>query len=341
MDWLLYMQAASDDDGMVANYKMIIGQWAPSYPETTGYIIPTFLEYGRRYGRSDVLAAAIQMAEYKLAVQFPDGGVPFIKNRSGEKSQPVAFDTGQVLFGLMAAYQQAQDDRYLNAAIRAGNWLVDHQTEEGYWPDYHQGKSVGAIDARVSWALLLLFDLKADQRYKDSARVQLNWVLQQQQANGWFTHCSFQVHQPPVTHTIAYTIEGLLESGVIRNDDRYISSAKKAADILLDQLLSSGYLAGAFDQNWRPSAWWSCLTGDAQLAQIWLHLGKLTGNAKYQPAAERALQFDASTQYLDKMPEEIRGGIAGSWPIYGQYMRLKYPNWAANFFVDPLLNLQE
>jgi hypothetical protein len=33
----------------------------------------------------------------------------------------------------------------------------------------------------------------------------------------------------------------------------------------------------------------------------------------------------------------VRGGIAGSAPIWGDYSRFEYPNWAAKFFADALM----
>ncbi len=33
----------------------------------------------------------------------------------------------------------------------------------------------------------------------------------------------------------------------------------------------------------------------------------------------------------------MRGGIAGSAPIWGDYSRFEYPNWAAKFFADALM----
>ena len=33
----------------------------------------------------------------------------------------------------------------------------------------------------------------------------------------------------------------------------------------------------------------------------------------------------------------IRGGVFGSWPVWGDYGRLMVLNWAAKFFVDALL----
>ena len=35
--------------------------------------------------------------------------------------------------------------------------------------------------------------------------------------------------------------------------------------------------------------------------------------------------------------EAARGGIAGSSPIWGDYSRFEYPNWAAKFFADALM----
>jgi len=37
------------------------------------------------------------------------------------------------------------------------------------------------------------------------------------------------------------------------------------------------------------------------------------------------------------MRDEVRGGIAGSWPIWGAYSRFEFPNWAAKFFADALM----
>jgi hypothetical protein len=33
----------------------------------------------------------------------------------------------------------------------------------------------------------------------------------------------------------------------------------------------------------------------------------------------------------------IRGGVAGSWPVWGEYGRFRVLSWATKFFVDALL----
>jgi uncharacterized protein YyaL (SSP411 family) len=341
IEWILYAQSKSLDGGISASYNILKDQWAPSYPETTGYTIPTFFRFAKLYERDDILNAVFRMAEYELEVQLDEGGFPCIKQKGDGEIRPIAFDTGQILFGLMAAYEEAEDNRYLDAAIRAADWLVAHQMKDGSWKDYHSYDSALTIDTRVAWSLILLHDRVKNRNYQEAGYRQLEWVLKQQNPNGWFRHCSFHPNKPPITHTLAYTIEGLLESGILLGESHFVIAAQKAADAILDQLIPSGFLAGAFNKEWKSTVSWSCLTGSSQMALIWLRLAKLNGLSKYKQAADRTIRYIASTQYLKDMPRDIRGGIAGSWPVYGGYEGFKFPNWAAKFFADTVMALQE
>ena len=35
--------------------------------------------------------------------------------------------------------------------------------------------------------------------------------------------------------------------------------------------------------------------------------------------------------------DAVRGAIAGSAPIWGDYSRFEFPNWAAKFYADALM----
>ena len=48
-EWLLRAQAATPDDGVAHSYDVRAGKWLASYPETTGYIIPTLYDYARHF----------------------------------------------------------------------------------------------------------------------------------------------------------------------------------------------------------------------------------------------------------------------------------------------------
>ncbi len=43
LDWIGRAQNASGDGGISKGYHVIRRRWSPSYPETTGYTIPTLL----------------------------------------------------------------------------------------------------------------------------------------------------------------------------------------------------------------------------------------------------------------------------------------------------------
>ena len=149
-------------------------------------------------------------------------------------------------------YQESNQERFLKAAICAADWLLENQSSDGYWQDYQGYGSLRSIDARVSWALLSLYEIVKKNKYKEAACRQLDWVIKHQLLNGWFDNCFFYSDRNPVTHTIAYVVEGLLESAIILNQDHYYLAAKLTADVLLSCILPSGYIPGKFDKFWHP-----------------------------------------------------------------------------------------
>jgi hypothetical protein len=130
-----------------------------------------------------------------------------------------------------------------------------------------------------------------------------------------------------------------LESGLLRGENRYVDAARRTADALLACQRPDGSLASTYSAAWRATRRSSCLTGNCQVSRLWLCLYELDGRDSYLTAARRAIDFVAGTQDLETARLDVRGGIAGSHPIYGRYERFKYPNWAAKFFVDALLTI--
>src|SRR5512143_2584936 len=109
MNWLCYAQDATPDDGVAQTYLVKYRRWANSYPETTGYIIPTFYDYAALSGDPTFRDRARRMADWECAVQLPDGGV--LAGALGDSDQPTIFNTGQVLFGWARAFQEERNER--------------------------------------------------------------------------------------------------------------------------------------------------------------------------------------------------------------------------------------
>ena len=78
----------------------------------------------------------------------------------------------------------------------------------------------------------------------------------------------------------------------------------------------------------------------AQIAIVCYRLYDCTGVGDYRRAGDLLLNFLKALQVLDSENPALNGAIAGSFPIFGDYMRGGYPNWATKYFLDALL-LQE
>jgi len=341
LSWIVRAGGCDGEGGIPAFYDLLRGRWAPSYPETTGYIVQTLLACAQGQARSRMQAFAIALADYLLRVRTAEGGVGHWKRLGEAVNPPIIFDTGQVIFGWLAAWRVTGEGRFLQAAERAGDWLVSVQSRSGAWQRYQHQDTVKVIDARVAWALLQLAEATSGRAHVDAARRNLDWVLEQQESNGWFRHASFLPGKDPFTHTIAYTAEGLLESGILLNETRYLKAAEMVARALLSLQHPDGSLSSTYDASWQPTARSSCLTGNCQMALLWLRFHGLSRDPAYLDAARRAITFVASVQNLQTPNPDIRGAIAGSYPMYGHYARFQYPNWAAKFFIDALLALKE
>lgn len=338
VDWILLAHAMGGDGGISKGYDILRDCWSPSYPETTGYTIPTLLNAAATLERPELRTLALSLADYLLDGATPEGGV--VHWGSSSTPDPIVFDTGQVMFGWLAASDVSGDERYLQAAVRAGDWLVSVQHPSGSWKDYQQLRVEKVIDTRVAWALLELYRRTDQGAYRQAAVRNLEWTLQNQDPGGWFRRCAFVEGEDPFTHTLAYTAEGLFECGCLLDEERYVKAAQLMADALLVRQHADGGLASTYTLAWRETSRSSCLTGNCQMGCLWLRFYQVNGDQAYYVAAKRAIAFVACTQGLEAPNPNIRGAIAGSYPIYGRYERFKYPNWAAKFFIDALLALE-
>jgi hypothetical protein len=344
MQWLCRAQDATPDAGVSRSYALRYMKshgrsgWLASYPETTGYIIPTFLAYASLTGKSEYRERAIRMAQWEADVQMENGAV-----QGGVidfPPTPAIFNTGQVLFGWAAAYKETGSVAFLRAAQRGADFLVAAMDADGAWRRHgseYARQGVNVYDARTAWGLLEASRVTNQAAHRDAAVRNLDFVLTKQRSNGWFEECCLDDNTRPLLHTIAYTMEGLLEAGFVLGDERFQGAARQAADALLARQRSDGSLAGRFDDGWNDAARWSCLTGDAQTAIVWLRLFESTGGRRYLDAAKRMSHYLSGTQDLRALDPGIRGGMKGSQPIWGEYGEYEYLNWAAKFFADALM----
>ena len=70
---------------------------------------------------------------------------------------------------------------------------------------------------------------------------------------------------------------------------------------------------------------------------MWSRLAVLLNDARFAQAAERANRYLMARHDITNSNPAVRGGLAGSWPVWGAYGRCMVLNWATKFFLDALL----
>lgn len=340
VSWLLTSQKKMSDDGF-GSYSILNG-WTTSYPETTGYIIPTLIEYSNKRNKEVAKESALKAANWLLAIQKKSGGWQggYLEHNDDES----VFNTGQILRGLMAAYKETTDDKYLGSIERGCDWLCSVQDSQGLWGANSYLSMVRVYDSYVDTPLLMAYSILKKEEYKETAVKNLDWILTKQLGNGWFQDCDNTEwgNDQPILHTICYTIDGLLDCGILLNESKYIEAATLSANSLFDKFNKRKFLAGRLDNNWKGTVDYMILTGYAQLAIIWLKFYKLTKNIQYLNAAMKLNDFLIFTQDRGENESvDTKWAIAGSFPIWSDYQPYTFPNWATKYFVDSLLLEQE
>jgi hypothetical protein len=332
--------SATADGGVARHYSLRSG-WGASYPETTGYIIPTLLGQARLRGDERLRQRARRMLDWLVSIQLPGGGF-----QGGMVNQtpvvPVTFNTGQILIGLAAGVAEFGDG-YRSAMRRAADWLVATQDPDGCWrrhPTPFAGPGEKAYETHVSWGLVEAERLEPDRGYLGAALRNTRWALTHQHSNGWFDRCCLGDPVRPLTHTIGYVLRGLLEVNRASGDDSLLEAARRTADGLLASLRDDGSLSGKLDADWRGVVSWSCLTGNAQVAHSLLILYLETGYTPYRDGAYALNRYVRRTLRVDH-PPETRGAVKGSFPVDGDYGSFEYPNWATKFAIDSFTLEQE
>lgn len=336
LDWLLEAQknSPSKDGGVARHYSVQTG-WAASYPETTGYIVPTLLQHSERRIATGLRPVAEKILDWLKSIQLPSGAFHG-GHRHTTAYEPVVFDTGQIVLGL-AAGVRAFGSAYEEPLRKAADWLVSVQDPDGAWRQPNPFAIPGdhVWETHVAWGLLEAARVTGDAPYAEAAMKNIRWAAQKQLRNGWYPDCGLgrSDASAPLTHTIGYTLRGIVEGFLFSRDASLLAAGIITADSLLQAQRQDGSLPGQLDRDWLGTVNWVCLTGCVQISLCWLLLYKETGSKEYLVAARKANAFVRRTMRMDG-PSHCRGGVKGSFPISGNYCRYQYINWACKFMID-------
>ncbi len=327
VDWLLASQRRPAQ-GYAHSYHFLRG-WLPPYPETTGYIIPTMLTVARRFNRAEAYTSAVRSLHWLYGIQSEDGWFADLSGR------PLVFDTGQILIGMNAALARSLPGYRPDAHLRTAQWLTQVQAGDGSFPAHAYNDRPHSYYSRVGAALLEAGQLLQNQKFVDAGNRNLSWTADRQGRTGFFERASFD-DRPAYLHTIVYVLEGLLDGYALVKERRWLDAALICAGSLLQTLTPGSIPRSQYRSDWSVANPEYCVTGLAQWATVCYRLAHDHGEQQFLVHAERVVDRLKRWQLISQR-SEIHGGLPGSIPVHGRYMRFCIPNWGVKFFIDALV----
>lgn len=271
-----------------------------SYPEVTGYFIPSLLKWGYR-------KLACSYAKWLCSIQKEDGSW-----YNTEDTAPYIFDTAQVLKGLLAIRMiMPEVDPYILAGCE---WIFAQMREDGRL--ITPVKDAWGADTNVCDEVIHIYcisplleaaEIFGKPIYKEKALC--IWKFYKQ--NYYDKIMNFSL----LSHFYAYLMEALLDIGEL-------DMAKEAMNKMQEYQKETGTVPAFRDHDW------VCSTGLFQLSMVWFRLGDIDrGNRAFEYACR--LQNESGGWFGSYLLEDNMAENNSYFPI-------SEISWAVKFFLDAL-----
>jgi hypothetical protein len=336
LEW--FRNSLLPEGGASAKYSMMTHGFAPGYPMSTANWVPVLTRihqhyphvYEQVFGTDDI---SKELVNWILRTQRRDGTFP---GSFGDfmNQPPVVFNNGMIIHGLLDYYNASGKKELIDSCINSAEWLLKVQSPDGSWRQFtfHQLSS----NTLTASALLRLANITHDSRYRESAIRNIEFALELQSDNGFFSGNGFDISDRAYTMTIGYALAGIMEAAVLENNQLWLNAAMKGLVPVMNRVNNHGFLVGEFNEHFHSSASYSCLPGSSLLAICAYKMASITGSEELKSKAELLTNYVKSKQMSSSIPG-IAGGISGSFPISGDYCSYEITSWGVRYFIEALM----
>lgn len=273
------------------------------YPEVTGYYIPTLIKWGYRDW-------AIKYAMWLISIQKENGSW-----FDTEDKAPYIFDSAQIIKGLIAAREIADDTQKIDLAIKKGcDWIISQMDESGrlITPSTECWGNNENICSEVIHIYCLSPLKDAGVIFKNNGYIrnaEKIWKFYKEKYYEKILNFSL------LSHFYAYLMEALLD---LEEEDMCRQAMNKMASIQKESGAVPAY----------NNVDWVCSTGLFQLALVWFRLGEINrGNKAFKYACK--LQNSTGGWYGSYLSEENGNEDNNYFPD-------AEISWAGKYFLDAL-----
>ncbi len=342
LDWFARAQKASGDGGIPAKYRpydFSESALYPSYPETSGYILSSLLTYEEYFNaKSGVDIRAL--VQFLLNTQLECGAFPGGHAKMKNHLKGSYFNSGQILLGLVSYLKRNSGDLEVESAIsRCVNWMSNQIQAGGTVRDEATFRGYRNYYARATYGLISGALVLKNEGSLQKAKELNDRICDQQCEDGWIPTWGFEDDRA-VLHTIAYTLRGLVESGLLLGESRHIAAVEKSLKSLLKvQVKWAGKTMppSFYLRSWKMGNGEICPTGIAQLALVLFRLSEAQGNPEYRKLGNEMIEGLKPFHIRGQRDTWLNGTLPGSWPINGLYQPLDLVNWSIKFYFDGLM----
>lgn len=266
-------------DGLAHSWDVEKATYVKAYPEVTGYVLKYFGEYADCLDRR-----FIEAADYLVKIQNKKVGGFYSFDR---EDILYGFDTAQILRGLLAVYERTNNEKYLDSAKLAGEFLISSQEECGMFKPYYNCKAEGwvirdetykiwngpssGLMCKIIEALKDMLVVTDNLRYRDAI----------DKAVGYYENAEYIEY----SHPLGYWMEGMLAAGKIDKVKKIIE------DKIIKRICENGFI------SYTSKVPYAYVSGTIQLGIILYKLG-------YREEAKKIRNYGRIVQAND-----VSGGL--------------------------------
>ena len=286
------------DEGIIVNTQMKI-----SYPEVTGYYIPTLLTWKDK-------EKAISYSKWLCEVQSESGSW-----KDPEGKIDCIFDTGQIFRGLLEVYQLTNDKNIKNTLEKSSQWLITQIDDNGII----NAPDVEAWDGTVP-EYILLYALEPILRVAELLK---NEILIQKAKKAIDNYLSKNdlTNFSCLSHFHAYIMEALCDLG-------YKDRALEGMEIIEKLQREDGSIPAYIDKKW------VCSTAMFQYAIVWYKLGKIEQADRVYDYAVNLQNQTGGWYGSYGEPYKILSKLGRFIPSLKMYFPKAEISWAVKYFLD-------
>ena len=222
--WFLQSGIQEPEGGVARYYRGDVGQNARVSTEITGYAISSLVYLHGRTGDDRCLAGARKAGDFLIEHAWDNqaGVFPFEHSFNGSLPDALAyfFDSGIIARGFLALWRATDDERYLNAAVKAGEAMGRHFRAKdaihpilqlpsmeplAYTPQWSRGPGCYQLKSAMAW--FDLFSATGTSRFLEWYEEALQSALR--------SHVTFLPAETPEKtmdrlHAYSYFLEGAM-----------------------------------------------------------------------------------------------------------------------------------